>query len=127
MIVWGGAGTSALNDGARFNPTSGVWTALNASGAPGARKEHTAIWTGSEMIVWGGDNPAVLGDGGRYRPSTDSWTAASTTGAPAARRGHTAIWTGADMILWGGAGSSGNFNDTFSYTPTRILFLYQRQ
>jgi hypothetical protein len=29
------------------------------------------------------------------------------------------------MIVWGGVGG-GYFNDTFSYTPGRVLYLYQR-
>jgi hypothetical protein len=49
----------------------------------------------------------------------------STTGAPAARANHTAVWTGSEMIVWGGSGSS-YFNDTWSYTPGKVMFLYQR-
>ena len=50
-----------------------TWTAT--AGAPAARADHTAIWTGSEMIVWGGNNQNSNGldSGGRYSPATDSW------------------------------------------------------
>ena len=27
---------------------------MTTNGAPAARYDHTAVWTGSEMIVWGG-------------------------------------------------------------------------
>ncbi len=105
-----------------------VWEPRATGGAPAARYLHTAVWTGSEMIVWGGSNVSFLNDGGRYNPSANSWTAVTTTGAPAARNNHTAVWTGSEMIVWGGFGGSfsGYFSDTFSYTPSRILYLYQR-
>ena len=58
MIVWGGYGngSSYLNDGGRYNPAGNSWTATSTTGAPAAAREHTAVWTGSEMIVWGGFN-----------------------------------------------------------------------
>jgi len=46
--------------------------------------------------------------------------------APSARIGHTAVWTGSEMIVWGGQNGVGSFSDTFSYTPGRVMFLYQR-
>jgi hypothetical protein len=49
----------------------------------------------------------------------------SATGAPAARYQHTAVWTGSEMIVWGGYGGT-NFNDTWSYTPSKVMYLYQR-
>lgn len=30
-----------------------AWDVRNGATAPSARREHTAVWTGSEMIVWG--------------------------------------------------------------------------
>ena len=111
MIVWGGFGEVGPNnnfsDGARYNPTNDTWTPLSTTGAPSARFDHTAIWTGSEMIVWGGeyyDYPTVnqLSTGGRYNLATNSWTATQTTGSPVGRKLHTAVWTGSKMIVWGG-------------------------
>jgi N-acetylneuraminic acid mutarotase len=99
---------------------------VSSSGAPAARDEHTAVWTGSEMIVWGGNNGLYLNDGGRYNPTANSWTAVSSSGAPAARDEHTAVWTGSEMIVWGGNDGSSYFNDTFRFTPGRVMFLYQR-
>jgi hypothetical protein len=37
------------------------------------------------------------------------------------------VWTGSEMIVWGGFGGNFQFlNGTFSYVPSRILYLYQR-
>lgn len=76
FIVWGGApdnGTSSLNTGAVFSPATNTWTALLQTGAPAARSNHSAVWTGSEMIVWGGGATNQLADmfndGARYSTS----------------------------------------------------------
>jgi N-acetylneuraminic acid mutarotase len=126
MVVWGGVGNSLLNTGGRYNPAGNTWTAVNAIGAPAARSDHTAVWTGNEMIVWGGSDGSALNDGGRYNPAGNTWTAVNAIDAPAARSDHTAVWTGSEMIVWGGWNGSSYFNDTFSYTPGRVLYLYQR-
>ena len=101
------------------------WTATSTTDAPLGRKNHTAVWTGSEMIVWGGWNvtSTPFNTGGRYNPSTDSWTATSTTNAPSARNNHTAVWTGSEMIVWGGfpgtISTGGRYNPgTDSWTAT---------
>ncbi len=111
MIVWGGlaGGTTAtyLADGARFNAATNSWNALPASGAPSARIQHTAVWTGTQMIVWGGVNASTpgLGDGARFSPSSNAWqTMASSVG----RRLHTAVWSGTEMIVWGGENTAAN-------------------
>jgi len=71
MIVWGGwsgAGVQ-INTGGRYNPVTNAWSATSLVGAPDARYQHTAVWTGSEMIVWGGTgNGGVLNTGSRYNP-----------------------------------------------------------
>jgi N-acetylneuraminic acid mutarotase len=72
---------------------------------PEPRRDHTAVWTGTEMLVWGGSvGAAILGSmdaGFRYDPSTDSWTSMSTIGDPSSRSQHAAVWTGQEMIIWG--------------------------
>ncbi len=108
MLVWGGEGGSGatrLNTGSQYDPATDSWSAMTTTGAPSARSNHTAIWTGSRMLVWGGDSGVVENTGALYDPGTDSWTAIATTGAPAARSRHTSIWTGSRMLVW--AGSSG--------------------
>jgi N-acetylneuraminic acid mutarotase len=129
MIIWGGYnGSGFLNDGGHYNPAGDSWTAVTTNDAPAARFQHTAVWTGSEMIVWGGQNGSIfMNDGGRYHPADNSWTAVSISRAPPARSLHTAVWTDSEMIVWGGVDASLSYlNDTFSYTPGRVLYLYQR-
>jgi hypothetical protein len=99
---------------------------VTTTGAPSARYQHTAVWTGAEMIVWGGSSSnALVNDDGRYNPAGDSWMAVAVAGGPAARNLHTAVWTGNEMIIWGGF-SGPLLNDTWSYTPGRVMYLYQR-
>ena len=53
------------------DPTGGCadsWKATSTTGAPDARSEHAAVWTGTEMIVWGGNDFGLVGTGGRYNP-----------------------------------------------------------
>lgn len=50
----------------------------------------------------------------------------TSQGAPPGRSLHTAIWSGREMIVWGGTDGTIPFGDTFCYTPSRVLQLYQR-
>ena len=43
-----------LRDGALYDLASDAWSPMSAAGAPSARYDGTAVWTGSRMIVWGG-------------------------------------------------------------------------
>jgi N-acetylneuraminic acid mutarotase len=123
VIAWGGCTgmpfcTTYYNSGGRYNPNTDSWTPTNTTGAPSARSDHKAVWTGSEMLVWGGYNgssyPAA---GGRYNPTTNSWTAISTTNAPAGRGQHQAFWTGSLLLVWGGFGANGSARDGARYDP----------
>jgi hypothetical protein len=105
MIVWGGGdetGSTLVNSGGRYDPVSDVWSTTRKQGAPAARRDHTAVWTGSSMIVWGGTAGADLDTGGRYDPAADQWAATSTTNAPSPRVGHAAVWADSVMVVWGG-------------------------
>ncbi len=107
MVIWGGASTQGIvvfADGGRYNPLTDSWLAVNTSGAPAARANHRAVWTGSVMIVKGGNSSPVTG--GRYDPGSDTWAPTSTIGAPAGGGG-TAVWTGSEMIVWGGGTNTG--------------------
>ena len=70
MIVWGGTpgGYAELDTGGVYDPASDTWSAVSTVGAPGARRVHTAVWTGSKMIIWGGVTPVYtpLNSGGVY-------------------------------------------------------------
>jgi hypothetical protein len=108
MVVWGGDTGSPsytqLGDGARYDPATDHWTAISSQGAPSARTNHSAVWTGSEMIVWGGLYSGSFGqpgNGARYRPSEDRWYAMTSQSAPIdGQDPATTVWTGSDMIAW---------------------------
>ena len=112
MIVWGGLdGGGAVSTGGQYTPGTDSWLATSTGGgAPTARFNHRAVWTGTELIVWGGWNgvnaPQVAtysNTGSRYTPGTDSWVETHVgLNAPSPRSGHTAVWTGTEMIVWGG-------------------------
>ena len=115
MIVWGGTsdGTTALNDGARYDPATDTWRPMQ--GAPISRTGHDAVWTGTEMIVWGGDN--ADNSGAAYNPAHDTWRLLTVTNAPSPRSGQTAVWTGGEMIVWGGGDGLGFTSGGGRYTP----------
>jgi N-acetylneuraminic acid mutarotase len=126
MLVWGGynvlgPGDPPLNTGGRYDPSNDSWIATATSaGEPTARREHTAVWTGTEMIVWGGyEYVFELNTGGRYTPSIDTWVPTSTgANTPTARILHTAVWSGAEMIVWGGEHHPGYLNTGGRYAPS---------
>jgi N-acetylneuraminic acid mutarotase len=127
MVLWGGSDWSSndtrgvrTNTGAQYDPVADVWTSTTLTGAPSARAQHSAVWSGDRMIVWGGGGVT----GGRYDPVANAWspTNAGTT-APSLRTGHTAVWTGSEMILWGGTGdnSGGRYDPLLdTWTPTAL-------
>jgi len=95
-----------------------TWPLLAADPLPLPRRNHTSIWTGTEMIVWGGIAGVSFNTGGRYDPSTDTWAPTSTgANVPAARHWHTAVWTGREMIVWGGIEGTA-FNTGGRYDPS---------
>ncbi|MBN2382887.1 IPT/TIG domain-containing protein [bacterium] len=67
MIVWGGSRLSddiwGMSSGGRYRPDEigGSWTSTPLEDVPPERRDHTAIWTGTEMIVWGGTPFGGLG------------------------------------------------------------------
>jgi len=115
MLVWGGKAsandlTGHLGDGARYNPITDTWVAMQSAGAPLGRADYAAVWTGTEFLVWGGstDGSADTRSGARYSPATDTWAAMSTNGAPSPREAVACAWTGTEMIIWGGASLQGD-------------------
>lgn len=92
-----------------FTISTDEWTRTSDAGAPAARTQHRAVWTGSEMIVWGGiDSSGLLNTGARFNPGSPdatAWTATADSAmenVPPARVDHTLVWTGDEMIVWGG-------------------------
>ncbi|MBL9116583.1 MAG: hypothetical protein JNJ83_16370 [Verrucomicrobiaceae bacterium] len=128
MIIWGGyrSGSGYLNSGSRYNPTTDSWIPLPSAGAPEGRIQSVAVWTGNELIVWGGYNGSWFNDGGICRPDSNRWRIMEMPFSPPSRSGHTAVWTGREMIIWGGNAGSTVFGDTFTYSPPKEVYLYQR-
>lgn len=121
MIVWGGYNTADayLDQGGIYLPSGpDHWVETTTTNAPAARRQHSAIWTGTNMIVWGGENGAVLADGGVYTPpGAEGWAPTQTSGAPSGRKDHTAVWTGTEMIVWGGYDGVTALNTGGRYDP----------
>jgi N-acetylneuraminic acid mutarotase len=91
----------------------GAWSGTSPTGAPFERRDHTAVWSGSEVIIFGGHGwDQSIGafvdtnTGGRYDPALDTWGAISTSGAPILA-GHSAVFTGVEMFVWGGDTNTG--------------------
>jgi hypothetical protein len=78
---------------------AGSWAPTSLNGAPSARSNHVAVWTGSEMIVSGGFGFDYTSQFGRYDPSTGTWTV--STGAPVGIY-QKAVWADSRMLVWGG-------------------------
>lgn len=97
-----------------------TWLANSTTGAPLARRQHTAVWTGSKMLVWGGTDStlAVTNTGGSYDPVTDAWTAISTgANVPTARTNHQAVYVGSRMVVFGGYDGTVELGDGARYDP----------
>ena len=112
MLIWGGRDSGgALNNGARWQASNNLWSALTSavSGIPTPRYNHSYVWTFGKLVLWGGRDTAgtPLNTGAVYDNATDTWTATALASAPAARHGAKAVWTGSEMILWGGEGAGG--------------------
>jgi hypothetical protein len=124
LVVWGGSvllsgGTGSYyyahrTDFAAYDPVHGGWVAGATDGAPAARSEHSAVWTGSRMLVWGGWSSTAVyqqglrRDGGSLDGVPGTWTELPLAGAPAGRAGHGAVWSGREMIVWGGSPAGGS-------------------
>ncbi len=124
MIIWGGYDGTSLNTGGQYDPATNSWSSTSTACptaptcVPTARRQHTAVWTGSKMIVWGGLSGAstYLSTGARYDPVGNSWATTASGFAPTGRAEHTAVWTGAKMVVLNGV--------TAASTPVNTGGLY---
>ncbi|MDI6787300.1 MAG: hypothetical protein QME51_02885 [Planctomycetota bacterium] len=120
MIIWGGYDNSTyFNNGQRYNLRANIWVGMADSGAPSGRRNHSALWTGSQMLIWGGiiSDTIRTNSGGRYTPAGNSWDAIAEPSI-ISRQGHAAVWTGTNMLIWGGVDGTTYLNDGAVYTPT---------
>ncbi len=111
MIAWGGTGPDArlLSTGALYRSRDGQWILLPTFGAPAARTDHEAEWTGETMVIWGGrlaGGTDPMDPGAEYNPATQRW-APLPPGPLATRTGHSMTWTGNEMIIFGGRTDNG--------------------
>jgi hypothetical protein len=123
MIIWSGQYPAHpvvdgiynyYNDGAAYDPVANTWTQISSVGAPAARTNSSAAWTGMQMITWsGGDSSVLYGDGGFYNPGTNVWNAMSALHAPTNRDYDASVWTGSSFICWGGF--AGGANGAYTY------------
>ncbi|MBC7935401.1 MAG: hypothetical protein H7Y86_08625 [Rhizobacter sp.] len=83
---------------------AGSWSNIPATGI--AAKEHSCVWTGSEMLIWSGKGSSTTFSnfGSKYNPVANSWTNISLVSAPVGRYGHSTVWddVAKRMIVWGG-------------------------
>jgi hypothetical protein len=125
-LFWGGQSvstdysSSAVSDGASYNPSTNRWALLPKSPLS-PRSGVTALWTGTEAIFIGGQGPASTTsqstsngteiDGATYNPTTRKWARlpALPTKGLGTPYSITAAWTGHELITWS------NFQTT---TPT---------
>jgi hypothetical protein len=122
MIVWGGFDEtgSPLNDGARYNPVTDIWTALPPVATTLVSGTATsAVWTGTEMILWNGgqtEEGQTRNDRLRlptlhaYDPLQNAWRVSTSGWEPYlagadpilisfASSGYRAFWTGDRMFV----------------------------
>lgn len=109
MVVWGGYGGAGkcaeitCADGAVYDSTSNVWSALPT--APlSSRTEAFGVWTGVDVLVWGGRRgDTYYSDGARYNPSTKAWTKMADAPPILAGRLDAAVAFGdGSLFVWGG-------------------------
>jgi N-acetylneuraminic acid mutarotase len=130
MIVWGGLSatfvdSSAVNSGGVYTAATDSWVPTSVGpGAPSARYQQAAVWTGREMIIWGGRGAAgPLSSGARYNPGSDAWTPTSNgANVPSPQERPLAVWTGTMMIVFGDATYRGARYrpSTDSWLPTSV-------
>jgi hypothetical protein len=117
-IVWGGSngdynGWQQFNDGAAYNPATGMWRVL----PPAPLKGPTfpaMVWTGREMVIVGGGTL----DGAAYDPVSDTW-APTPIGQNITLMGPRppSLWTGAQLLLNGVIDESTAKTTWFAFDP----------
>ena len=130
LIVWGGIqGGTYLNDGGIYDPAvgqGGTWAAMSTTGAPAARENHAAVWTGSELVVIGGEGVSgSLADSHAYNPATDTWR--SLSGSTGARSDSSSEWTGSQILIFGGESDGQVIGQPMEIDPTPPVHLYRKQ
>lgn len=67
VVFWGGQTGPAftpvdVESGGRFDVSGNAWIAATSTvAAPSARRNHTGVWTGSDVLVWAGESGPPAG------------------------------------------------------------------
>jgi hypothetical protein len=82
------------------------WRKLAPLGAPTARFDSFAAWTGTQMLVFGGRDATAYADAAQYDPVANVWTAAMPNpvgkrSAPGSRTGWTSSGTSKIFVVGG--------------------------
>ena len=111
MIIWGGNDETygvQLSTGMIYDAGTNAWSYISSFGAPSARRQATAVWTGTKMIVFGGEQfngtSTWLSDGKIYDLAGNSWGVMAshyTVTTPSA------CWDGTSMIYSGSQQNAG--------------------
>jgi N-acetylneuraminic acid mutarotase len=125
LYIWGGysfASSAQTNNGYYYNLASNTWTALPVAGAPTAREQAHAVWTGTELLIWGGMSGAstYLSNGGRYNPGSNTWPSLIPSG-PVAELGSNAVFANNKMFISGINGSA-LYDNTLNNWPAMNNF-----
>jgi len=116
---------STSYQGAAFDPATGRWRQIAATGGNVGFSGAVTVWTGRQLFVSNGQYESCLTSGGianclphagLYDPMTNRW---SLTPLPQPMDGLTlmgAVWTGRDVVL-AGVNVSGNRLGVASYNP----------
>jgi uncharacterized delta-60 repeat protein len=118
------AGTVAANSIARYNPTTGVWSALGSGVGSGSNVFALAVLPGGDLIVGG----RFVTAGGvaanriaRYNPTTGVWSAlGSGVGGSSPEVVALAVLPGGDVIVGGEFATAGGLlvRNIARYNPT---------
>jgi hypothetical protein len=91
LVVWGGyafASGQPLNDGAAYNPETGLWRQLSPSPLF-PQPEVASVWTDSELVIWSGKGSAAA-----WAPIDNHWREIRNWPLQIGP----AIWTGQEIV-----------------------------
>lgn len=121
--IYGGYDGSFLGDVHAFTPSTGLWTSLATTGAPGTRERHALAWhtDANVLVLFGGQDRPVIQlvhyDTISYlQPGTSTWTSIAASGSwPAARKDAALVWLPhlGQFLMYGG-NDGGAASDRFS-------------
>lgn len=140
MVVWGGeANGEWLDDGARYDPATDTWSPLPAVAEESdflidedtyglvGRRDHVAVWTGTEMVVFGGTTASgQTADAFAYDPALGTYRLLPGGGVIEPRRNATAVWTGEEILLFGGFSGSQRIGALRRLDPDPSLHLFRK-